>query len=250
MSGAWDAADSDDSDDSDDVEDVPKPADDDSDDSDDSSSSDDSDSDDSDDSEDKKEKDAKPFPSQAEHVVMMRMINNSVDCFVKNAILLRSLVPGGAPSKEEKAQLAEMDGLPAFPDEDGNVRGRRGGKRRRGAGGNLLLTGPGGGAKKRSLSGYTLFVREQSVRIQAERRESGLLGNKQERGGLMRECGPIWKALDASERDAYNKRAKAMSDGDEEGTSSALVPATPAAAAGGGGGEAEAGGGKKKKKKA
>ena len=94
----------------------------------------DDDSDDSeDDSEDKKEKDAKPFPSQAEHVVMMRMINNSVDCLVKNAILLRSLVPGGAPSKEEKAQLAEMDGLPAFPDEDGNVRGRRGGKRRRGA---------------------------------------------------------------------------------------------------------------------
>ena len=41
----------------------------------------------------------------------------------------------------------------------------------------------------------------------------------------------------------------AMKSG-EKGTSSALVPATPAAAAGGGGGEAEAGGGKKKKKKA
>ena len=241
MSGAWDAADSDDSDDSDDVEDVPKPADDDSDDSDDSSSSDGN---------------AFPIFAQLPTYDSLRQEGEGREAIpvaggarrddaddqqfgrlprqeCHPAALARA---GGAPSKEEKAQLAEMDGLPAFPDEDGNVRGRRGGKRRRGAGGNLLLTGPGGGAKKRSLSGYTLFVREQSVRIQAERRESGLLGNKQERGGLMRECGPIWKALDASERDAYNKRAKAMSDGDEEGTSSALVPATPAAAAGGGGG--------------
>ena len=76
---------------------------------------------------------------------------------------------------------------------------------------------PDAAKSKKELSGYTLFVREQTARIQAERKASGASAEKQEPGWMMREVGPLWKALTSSARDEYNRRAKAMSDGDGEG---------------------------------
>lgn len=125
-------------------------------------------------------------------------MSNTVNCIAANALILRALVPGGAPTEEELASFPESQELVSLRADDSERRGKKRGQKR------------SGGARKKSMSGYTMFTKEQFARVKAD--ESG---EKKAVSEHMKQFAMTWKALSDSQKEVYNGRARAANEAAE-----------------------------------
>ena len=65
-------------------------------------------------------------------------------------------------------------------------------------------------------TGYQIFSDSIRAEVTAELRQDLGEGEKMERGATQKKCGELWKALEQSERDVWNTKAKTPEASDDE----------------------------------
>jgi hypothetical protein len=121
--------------------------------------------------------------------VLVQSLANSAATLSQNALLLRSLLPGG--------KLPEADNL------KGEGGAKKGKKRSRGEEGG----GAGEEKKKRALSGYLVFAGTKRDGIKAD--QPGIKPTE-----VMKSIGTLWKALSDKEKKGWQERASKIAAGE------------------------------------